>query len=79
MQLGDNPPNVPLACPIENFWANLSLKVYDLGWQAQTKLFFFIYLLSTAYNLNNSDMSRVSAACTNASTYNFSTTSEILT
>jgi len=36
--MGDNPPNVPQARPIENFWANLDLKVYDKGWQAQTKM-----------------------------------------
>ena len=35
--MDDNPPNVPQARPIENFWANLYLKVYDKDWQAQTK------------------------------------------
>ena len=34
--MGDNPLNVPQARPIENFWANLVLKVYDKGWKAQT-------------------------------------------
>ena len=33
---GDNPPNVPQARPIEHFWALLSQKVYDSGWQATT-------------------------------------------
>ena len=36
-QMNYNPPNVPQMRPIETFWANLSLKVYDKGWQAQTK------------------------------------------
>lgn len=30
----DNPPNLPQARPIEDFWALLSRKVYDGGWQA---------------------------------------------
>jgi len=29
--IDDDPPNVPQARPIENFWANLYLKVYDKG------------------------------------------------
>jgi len=29
-----NPPNVPQARPIENFWGCLSQKVYERGWQA---------------------------------------------
>lgn len=33
----DNPPNVPQARPIENFWACLSQKVYDNGWEAKTQ------------------------------------------
>ena len=33
----DNPPNVPQARPIENFWACLCQKVYEDGWQAQTQ------------------------------------------
>ena len=33
----DNPPNVPQARPIENFWASLSLLVYIEGWRAKTK------------------------------------------
>lgn len=32
-----NPPNVPQARPIENFWGCLSQKVYEGGWQAKTK------------------------------------------
>ena len=35
--MDDNPPNVPQARPIENLWTNLSLNVYDKGWQTQTK------------------------------------------
>jgi hypothetical protein len=34
---GDNPPNVPQARPIENFWGDLSRRVYENGWQAKTK------------------------------------------
>lgn len=30
----DNPPNVPQARPIENFWANLKRAIYDKGWEA---------------------------------------------
>lgn len=33
----DNPPNVPQARPIENFWAVLSRLVYDGGWEAKTE------------------------------------------
>ena len=29
--MDDNPPNIPQARPIKNFWANLYLKVYDKG------------------------------------------------
>ncbi|RNA02961.1 glucosylceramidase 4 [Brachionus plicatilis] len=29
-----NPPNVPQARPIENFWSCLSENVYEGGWQA---------------------------------------------
>ena len=32
-----NPPNVPQARPIENFWGDLAQKVYNDGWQAQTE------------------------------------------
>jgi hypothetical protein len=32
-----NPPNVPQARPIENFWVDLTQKVYEDGWQAQTE------------------------------------------
>ncbi|XP_030752754.1 uncharacterized protein LOC115879873 [Sitophilus oryzae] len=31
----DNPPNLPQARPIEEFWAILSRKVYNNGWEAQ--------------------------------------------
>lgn len=31
----DNPPNIPQARPIEKFWALLSRKVYNGGWEAQ--------------------------------------------
>lgn len=31
-----NPPNVPQARPIETFWALLTQKVYENGWEAQT-------------------------------------------
>ena len=37
LQMNDNPPNAPQTRPIETFWANLSLTVYDKGWQAQIK------------------------------------------
>lgn len=33
----DNPPNVPQARPIENFWALLATKVYDNGWEARNQ------------------------------------------
>ena len=33
-----NPPNVPQARPIENFWGILAQKVYEGGWEATTKL-----------------------------------------
>lgn len=32
-----NPPNVPQARPIENFWGCLSQKVYEGGWEAKTE------------------------------------------
>ena len=32
-----NPPNVPQARPIENFWGCLSEKVYEGGWQASSE------------------------------------------
>ena len=32
-----NPPNVPQARPIENFWGCLAQKVYKGGWQARTE------------------------------------------
>ncbi|XP_055307390.1 uncharacterized protein LOC129571599 [Sitodiplosis mosellana] len=32
-----NPPNVPAARPIENFWALLTRLVYDRGWEAKTE------------------------------------------
>ncbi|XP_050508102.1 uncharacterized protein LOC126885559 [Diabrotica virgifera virgifera] len=33
----DNPPNLPQARPIEEFWAILSRKVYNNGWEAQNQ------------------------------------------
>ena len=30
-----NPPNLPQARPIENFWGILSSKMYEDGWRAQ--------------------------------------------
>jgi hypothetical protein len=33
----DNPPNLPQARPIENFWALLSGRVYINGWEAQNE------------------------------------------
>lgn len=33
----DNPPNLPQARPIENFWALLSSRVYNHGWRANSK------------------------------------------
>ncbi|XP_050515006.1 uncharacterized protein LOC126890196 [Diabrotica virgifera virgifera] len=33
----DNPPNVPQARPIEEFWAVLSQMVYNNGWEAQNE------------------------------------------
>ena len=33
-----NPPNVPQARLIENFWVILEQKVYEGGWEATTKL-----------------------------------------
>ena len=38
--MGDNNINWPISFqtrPIENFWANLCLKVHDKAWQAKTK------------------------------------------
>ena len=32
-----NPPNVPQARPIENFWGHLAQKIYEGGWQASTE------------------------------------------
>ncbi len=32
-----NPPNVPQARPIENFWGHLSQLVYEGGWEAKTE------------------------------------------
>ena len=32
-----NPPNFPLARPIENFWGCLAQKVYEGGWKAKTE------------------------------------------
>ena len=32
-----NPPNVPQARPIENFWGCLVQKVYEGGWEAKTE------------------------------------------
>ncbi len=32
-----NPPNVPQARPIENFWGCLCQKVYENGWEAKTQ------------------------------------------
>lgn len=32
-----NPPNIPQARPIENFWGSLAQKVYEGGWEAQTE------------------------------------------
>ena len=32
-----NPPNVPQARPIENFWGCLAQKVYEGGWEAETE------------------------------------------
>lgn len=31
-----NPPNIPAARPIEDFWANLSKAVYSNGWEAKS-------------------------------------------
>lgn len=33
----DNPPNVPQARPIENFWAVLKRMVYEKGWEARNE------------------------------------------
>lgn len=33
----DNPPNVPQARPIENFWGILKQMVYEEGWEAQNE------------------------------------------
>lgn len=33
----DNPPNLPQARPIEDFWALLSRKVYSGGWEAENE------------------------------------------
>ena len=32
-----NPPNVPQARPIENFWGCLAKKVYEGGWEDKTE------------------------------------------
>ena len=31
-----NPPNIPQARPIENFWGCFGQKVYEKGWQAKS-------------------------------------------
>lgn len=33
----DNPPNIPQARPIEDFWSVLKRKVYEKGWEAQNE------------------------------------------
>lgn len=33
----DNPPNIPQARPIEDFWSVLKRKVYERGWEAQNE------------------------------------------
>lgn len=33
----NNPPNVPQARPVEDFWGFLSQKVYEGGWEAKTE------------------------------------------
>ncbi|XP_031634119.1 uncharacterized protein LOC116347595 [Contarinia nasturtii] len=33
----DNPPNIPQARPIEDFWSVLKCKVYEKGWEAQNE------------------------------------------
>jgi hypothetical protein len=33
----DNPPNLPQARPIEEFWAILSRRIYNNGWEAQNE------------------------------------------
>jgi hypothetical protein len=33
-----NPPNIPKARPIEDFWSVFSNKVYEGGWEAKTEL-----------------------------------------
>lgn len=33
----DNPPNIPKARPIEDFWAILKRMVYDKGWEAKNE------------------------------------------
>ena len=32
-----NPPNVPQARPIENFWRSLLQKVYENGWEVSSE------------------------------------------
>ena len=32
-----NPPNIPQARPIENFWGCFAQKVYERGWEAKTE------------------------------------------
>ena len=36
---GSNPPNVPQARPIENFWGCLAQKVFEGGWQEAAKVY----------------------------------------
>ena len=31
-----NPPNIPKARPVEDFWTLLTMEVYKNGWEAQT-------------------------------------------
>ena len=33
-----NPPNVPTARPIEDFWSILAGKIYEEGWEVKTEL-----------------------------------------
>jgi len=37
-----NPPNIPQARPIENFWGDLQHKVFEDGWEAKTERQFLL-------------------------------------
>ena len=33
----ENPPNTPHIRPVENYWGNLKMKIYEGNWKAKTR------------------------------------------